>query len=241
MKRFEKNDYLHSSICEDSPLRKLDPRTKLFMSLITSVAVMLPLNRLAIFLLIYFIFIFWARLFDQFICQIYRIKWILLVLFIVDWLAVNLGLAGEVTLRLILLTSVFTTLFSTTTPVELGLAFESLHIPYRYAFSINLAFQSLGLMQEEWNAIWEAQKSRGALPRIEGFRSLFQRAGDLVALTVPAIVLTTRRAWAITESAHTRGFDSPKRIPYNKILMKGIDWLFIAISTGLVLFLFLWR
>ena len=27
--------------------------------------------------------------------------------------------------------------------------------------------------------------------------------------TVPAVVLTTRRAWALTEAAHARGLDSP--------------------------------
>ncbi|MDP3683687.1 MAG: energy-coupling factor transporter transmembrane component T [Ignavibacteria bacterium] len=235
------NIFFDSTMCEDSPLRKLDPRCKLFMSLVASVAVMLPLVQIAIFFTLYLIYIFWAGLFTKFIRQIYRMKWILFFLFIVDWLAVNLNLAGLVTLRLILLTSVFTTLFATTTPAELGLACERMHIPYRYSFSINLAFQSLGLLQVEWNAIWEAQKSRGVLPHINNLRSLFQRIGDLVALTVPAIVLTTRRAWAITESAYARGFDSPRRIAYHKLQMLSLDWVAMLIPTLIVLIMFIWR
>jgi energy-coupling factor transporter transmembrane protein EcfT len=241
MKRFRDNHLFESTLCEESPLRKVDPRSKLFMSLIVSLVVMLPLDRLAIFFTFYLVFMLWAGLFSRFIHQVYRLKWILIVLFIVDWVAVSPELAGEVTLRLILITSVFTTLISTTTPGELGLAFEALHIPYRLSFSLNLAFQSLGLLQEEWHAIWEAQKSRGILPPLNGFRILFKRVGDLVALTVPAIVLTTRRAWAITECAYARGFDSPKRVSYHTLRLHWPDWAAMLMPLSLVLALYVWR
>jgi energy-coupling factor transporter transmembrane protein EcfT len=241
MKRFKDRNLFESTVLEESPLRKLDPRSKLFLSLIVSLVVMLPLPRLTLFFTIYLGFMLWARLFSRFIRQVYRLKWILIVLFIVDWLAVSPELAGEVTLRLILITSVFTTLVSTTTPGELGLAFEALNIPYSLSFSLNLAFQSLGLLQEEWNAIWEAQKSRGVLPPLNSFRALYQRVGDLVALTVPAIVLTTRRAWAITECAYARGFDSPKCVPYYTLKLRWPDWTMIFIPLALVLTLYLWR
>jgi len=241
MKRFKDRNLFESMLCEESPLRKMDPRSKLFMSLIVSLVVMFPLERLAIFFALYLGFMLWAGLFSRFIHQVYRLKWVLIVLFIVDWLAVSPELAGEITLRLVLITSVFTTLIATTTPGELGLAFEALHFPYRLSFSINLAFQSLGLLQEEWNAIWEAQKSRGILPSLNSFKNLYQRVGDLVALTVPAIVLTTRRAWAITECAYARGFDSPKRAPFYTLRLHWPDWAAMLIPLSLVLALYLWR
>ena len=50
----------------------------------------------------------------------------------------------------------------TTTPSELRLALEWLRVPYRYAFSVSLAFQSVGLLDDEWRAIYEAQRARGA-------------------------------------------------------------------------------
>jgi energy-coupling factor transporter transmembrane protein EcfT len=62
----------------------------------------------------------------------------------------------------------------------------------------------------------------------------------LTALTVPAVVLTTRRAWAITEAAYARGFESPHRTPYHSLVMKPGDWVMVAISI-LVFAAFLWR
>jgi energy-coupling factor transport system permease protein len=139
------------------------------------------------------------------------------------------------------LSGVFALFFSTTATTELGLALESLGIPYRYAFSINLAFQSIGLLQEEWHAIHEAQQSRGVLVKFEGIRQLIKQLNDLIALTVPAIVLTTRRAWAITEAAYTRGFDSPQRQAYNKLEMKIIDWFIIIFFLIMISLFIFWR
>ena len=113
-------------------------------------------------------------------------------------------------------------------PGEFRLALERLGVPYRYAFSISLAFQSINLLGEEWRAIYEAQRSRGALASTkETWRRLVQ-VRHWVALTVPAIVLTTRRAWSITEAACARGFDSPHRRPYRRLAMGWLDWSLIG-------------
>jgi energy-coupling factor transporter transmembrane protein EcfT len=61
---------------------------------------------------------------------------------------------------------------------------------------------------------------------------------DLVALTVPVVVLTARRAWAVTEAAYARGFESPRRRPFRRLAMGRVDWLLLvgtlAISAGLL-------
>ncbi len=80
------------------------------------------------------------------------------------WL-ISLELAVTVTLRIAMLAGVFTLLFATTTPAEFTLALENLGLPYRYAFSLGLAFQSLTLLEEEWNGILEAQRSRARCAR----------------------------------------------------------------------------
>jgi len=211
---------------QTSLLRRLDPRSKLFASLALSLAVMLPLDKLVIFLMLR---------------QIWQLRWILLFLFVIDWWLVSLELAVVIVLRLILLSGVFALFFSTTSTNELSLALESLKIPYRFAFSINLAFQSISLLQEEWQAIREAQQSRGILVKFDGIKQLVKQVNDLIALTVPAIVLTTRRAWAITEAAYSRGFDSPNRISYFQLKMKWTDWLFIFIILAVMTTFILWR
>ena len=228
------------TLVERSPLRRFDPRAKLALCLCASLMVMLPLERLALFSLLYVLLLAWARLLRPAAAQVWRMRWILLVLFAVDWWLVGLDLAVIITLRLVLLAGVFALLFSTTTVTEFRLALERLRLPYRYAFSLGLAFQSLSLLDDEWRAIREAQRVRGVLLELRGWRALLRQARDLVALTVPAVVLTTRRAWAITEAAYARGFDAPHRQPYQSLVMRVHDWGMLLVSIGVAI-IFLWR
>ena len=230
------------ALVQDSPLRRADPRTKLALSLCASLAVMLPLERLAAFMVVYAALLLWSRLLPEAARQIWRIKWVLIVLFVVDWLVVALSLAVMVTLRLILLAGAFALFFGATTPGELCLALEWLRVPYRYAFSLSLAFQSVGLLDDEWRAIREAQRARGAWsPGWSGWRGIGAQVRDLVALSVPVIVLTTKRAWAMTEAAYARGFDSPHRRPFQRLTLKCIDWALLATAAIVCVALLLWK
>jgi energy-coupling factor transport system permease protein len=226
---------------EDSPLRRVDPRTKLALSLCASLAVMLSLEKLAIFMGLYVLLLLWARLLPEAARQVWRLKWVLIVLFVVDWLFVSLDLAVIISLRLILLAGAFTLFFATTTPAELRLALEWLRVPYRYAFSLSLAFQSVGLLDDEWRAIREAQQARGAWSQPGGWRDLTAKVRDLVALAVPAIVLTTKRAWAMTEAAYARGFDSPHRRPYRQLALSWLDGLLLLATVTVAVILIFWR
>jgi energy-coupling factor transporter transmembrane protein EcfT len=222
-----------------SPLRAVDPRAKLALSSCASLAVMMRLERLALFMAFYVLLLLWGRLLTPAGRQIWRLKWLLLALFVIDWLVVGIDLAVVVTLRLILLTGVFTLFVGTTTPDEFRLALEALGLPYRYAFSLSMAFQSLDLLGQEWWAVQEAQRSRGALQMSQGLRAIVTRLGDWVALTVPAIVLATRRAWAMTEAACARGFDAPRRRPYRQLTLRWLDCVLVAwfvLAVGILLF-----
>jgi len=225
-------------LVENSPLRKVDPRTKLVMALGASLAVMLPLERMFAFMAFYILVLLWARLLSEAARQVWRIKWILLILFVMDWLLIDLNLAIAVSLRLVLLAGVFTLFFATTTSAELGLAMERLRVPYRYAFSLSLAFQSLGLLEDEWATIREAQRARGVYNPEAGVRRLLQSIRDLVAFTVPAVVTTTKRAWSMTEAAYARGFDSPYRRPYRQLQFTWFDWVLLGGIVVVILIMF---
>jgi len=229
------------ALVENSPLRRADPRTKLALSLCASLAVMLSLEKLVVFMGLYLGLLLWARLLPEAARQVWRLKWVLVVLFVVDWLFVSLDLALIITLRLILLGGAFALFFATTTPGELRLALEWMRVPYRYAFSLSLAFQSVGLLDDEWRAIREAQVARGAWSPPSGWRNLVERVRDMVALAVPAVVLTTKRAWAMTEAAYARGFDSPHRRPYRQLAMSWLDWVLLAGAALVTAGLMLWR
>jgi energy-coupling factor transport system permease protein len=228
-------------IVHESPLRQVDPRVKLQVSVLVALAVMLPLERLAVFWLAFMALTFPLRLAREAGYQIRRIAWLLVVLFIVDWLSVGLPFAVLITLRFTLVVSAFVIFFATTRPEEFRLALEKLGLPYPYAFSLSLAFQSIALMNEEWRAIHEAQRSRGAWPESRGWRQIKERLNDLIALGVPAIVLTVKRAWTFTEAAYTRGFDSPHRKPYRQLVMRPMDWLVAIGSVVVIALVFIWR
>lgn len=225
-------------LLEHSPLRRVDPRTKLFISIAISFVVMLPEGKLLLFIGFYSLLIVWARLLVPALKQLWHMKWILLLLFLLDWWLIGFEHALTICTRLSLLTGVFTLFFSTTTTRELGLALERLHIPYRFAFSLSLAFQSLGILDDEWRAIREAQRSRGAYRESSSFRRFIAQVGDLVALTVPAIVLTTKRAWSITEAAYARGFDSPRRKSYHTLAYTWLDWVLISVVLAIIITLY---
>jgi energy-coupling factor transport system permease protein len=202
---------------------------------------MLPLEKLAVCLGLYVLLLFWARLWSEAGKQVWRLKWVLVMLFVIDWLLVSLDLAILVTLRLVLLAGVFTLVVCTTSPSEVRLALEHLRVPYRYAFSLSLAFQSVELLGAEWRSILEAQRARGAwTPRAPGWRGLVAYVRGMVALTVPAIVLTTRRAWAMTEAAYARGFDAPHRRPYHRLSWGCLDGILIAATVAVGIGVVLW-
>jgi energy-coupling factor transporter transmembrane protein EcfT len=229
------------NLVEGSPLRRVDPRTKLALSMCASLAVMLPLEKLVVFMSLYTLLLLWSKLLPAAAQQVWRLKWVLLVLFVIDWIFVSPELAVLITLRLILLAGAFALFFSTTTPGELRLALEWFHIPHRYAFSISLAFQSVGLLDNEWRAILEAQRARGAWAPKSNWRQAVDQVGDLVALAVPAIVMTTKRAWAMNEAAYARGFDSPHRRPYHRLTVGWLDWMLLAGAAMVIVGLLLWR
>ncbi len=239
--RRSSEQFFAQNLVADSPLRRADPRTKLVISAAVSLAVMLPLERLALFAAGYLLLMAWARLLPAVARQVWRVRWVLLVIFGLDWWLFGIDLAATVSLRIAILTGVFTLFFSTTTPSEFARALEALRLPYRYAFSVSLAVSSLGLLEEEWRAIREAQAVRGVSLKSKGLRETFEKTRQLIALTVPAIVLTTRRAWNATEAAYARGFDSPQRQPYQTLRLAPVDFSLLLVCLLGLAGLFGWK
>jgi energy-coupling factor transport system permease protein len=226
---------------DNSPLRGIDPRVKLALSLLAASAVMLPLTQLGAFLVVYAAFLAWSRVLDEAFHAAARIAWLMAALFVLDWFFIDLPFAALITLRFVLVVSSFTAFFATTTLEEFRLALAWLRVPYRYAFTLSLALGSVTVLDEEWRAIQEAQRARGAWRRSTGLRGLPDTIRDLVALAVPTVVLTTRRAWSLTEAAYARGFGSPHRRPYDELHMRWPDWTLLASSLVLITLLILSR
>jgi energy-coupling factor transporter transmembrane protein EcfT len=230
-----------SAIAGNSFLRRVDPRTKIALSLAASATVALPLLPLALVAACFGGLLVAAKLARPAAAQLWRMRLWLTILFLLDCCVVGLGFAVLIALRLVLLSAAFILVFATTTPDELRLASEWLGMPPRLAFAFSTAFRSLGLLEREWDGILEAQKARGVgmRPTRSGGRTArwHLRRDDLTsaaALVVPAIVLATQRAWAISEAAAARGFGSPVRHPYHGLQLRVLDHA-LLIGTAAVL------
>jgi len=232
------------AVVPDSFLRRADPRTKLALSILASLAVMLPLPRLVVFVSAYAVLVLAAGLVRQVGEQVWRIRLLLLVLFALDWVFIGAGFAVLITLRLVLLVTSFTLLFATTTPEEMRQAIERLGVPPRFAFVFATTYRSLELVRSEWLGIIEAQRARGITlqeTREWSWTAWRARLAWAVSLIVPAVVLVAQRAWSITEAAAVRGFDSPRRLPARSLRLARVDHVLLAATAGLFAGLYIWQ
>jgi energy-coupling factor transporter transmembrane protein EcfT len=239
----------------DSFLRSVDPRTKLVLALAASTAVALPLTPLVFVSGCFASLLAAAGLARPAAAQLWRARLWFTVLFLLDWFFVGLGFATLITLRLALLSSAFILVFASTTADELRLAGERLWLPPRLAFAFATAFRSLGLVEREWRGIFEAQAARGivvgagARSELHRGRSRRGRArrwqprqwrvrkADLArvaALVVPAVVLAAQRAWAISEAAAARGFESPQRRAYRILRLGTLDHALLVVTAAVL-------
>jgi energy-coupling factor transporter transmembrane protein EcfT len=224
-------------IAAASFLRRVDPRTKIALSLAASAAVALPLTPLAFFGTCFAGFLAAAGLAPLALAQLWRGRLWFAVLFLLDCAFVGLDFAALISLRLALLTSAFVLVFATTTPDELRAAGERFGLPPRLAFAFAAAFHSLALVEREWHGILEAQQARGIGKENSDTPRWRLRREDLrsvAALVVPAIVLAAQRAWSISEAAAARGFESPLHRPYGALRLRALDHVLLA-TTAVVL------
>jgi len=225
---------------QDSPLRGVDPRIKLVLTLLITAAVMLPLHRLLIYAGLFTLLLAYARLLGEATYQVRRIIWLVVVLFALDWAFIGIEFAILITVRLVVIVSASALLFGTTTVEEFRQGLRGLGLPRRYSFALSLAFQSVPLASAQWRAIQEAQRARGIIPEgrgWRGWRGWVAQLRNLVALAVPAVVLTAQRAWALTEAAYARGFGAPQRSPAPRPRLHWRDWALVGGALGCVLLL----
>ncbi|MEA4812020.1 MAG: energy-coupling factor transporter transmembrane component T [Anaerolineaceae bacterium] len=205
--------------------RNLDPRVKMLVALALVMLTFLKPPALYLLVSCYFVFIVLNGLLFDLLQFLRKKAWIFLVIFALDVLIVNLAHGVAVLMRILLLASSFLIVTRSTEANELVAALNSLGLPYRMAFAIGIAFGSIGLYEEQWRAIKEAQLARSSEPK-----ALKDKLFRWISLLIPSIVLTTHRAWGLTEAAHARGLDSPERVSYTKKPMKARDWLWAFAS-----------
>ncbi|MEM2897579.1 MAG: energy-coupling factor transporter transmembrane component T [Candidatus Bathyarchaeia archaeon] len=141
----------------------------------------------------------------------------------------------SMSLRFMVLLSSFSIFFMTTSPEDLGLAMEKLHIPYSLSFTFTTAVRLVPTMAIDAQTIIDAQRSRG-LELEKG--NIFRRLRNYIPILIPIIVCAIRRSIELAEALESRAFSpDKKRGSLITLRMRSIDYLisflsitFIAIS-----------
>lgn len=194
---------------------RLDVRVKLLIGLSTAVCVFLALRELLILSGAVLLVLAGGGVASNAMRSLFKIRWALLFIFTVDWVVVDALFAVTICLRFILLTISLFLFTGTTSHEELYSLLRWLRVPSPAAFSLVTGLRSVQIVSGEWRSVREAQKVRGLQHRFRftGLKRIRQSIESLLPLCVPAIVLSVRRSWSITEAAYLRGFDeqSPER------------------------------
>jgi energy-coupling factor transporter transmembrane protein EcfT len=182
-------------------------------------------NFLFLILIILCFFFFYLRLTS--LHQTVKISLFLVIptLFIIvlNWIFVSKELhhISLMVLRFLGLTWLFNWFLKQMNPDDLAKALWSLHVPYRIAWQVSLAYRFLPMFQDESRRIYEIQISRG-IPLDGG---LFKKLRYLPSMSIPLLVMTQDKAFLFAEALFARNCNSktPKTV-LNPLKMTKRDW-----------------
>lgn len=230
-------------------LHRLDPRAKLWATLLCLVLVFLLPNLLfqALFVLSLHIILLAVGIPIGVLGRLWRQMSVLLVLILViqpffspsGRLLVALGpvqLTSDGILRAIELAlrtagmvfATFALLFTTPQPA-LVRAFVKLGLPYAWGLTISLALRFLPAIQDLFHTVRDAQAARGWVAQ----GSLLKRSRDYIPVLVAVLIGTLRMSDQLTLALAARGLESTHpRSSWRELQMTGRDWVFLAGVTA---------
>lgn len=231
----------------DSPLHRLDPRTKMLIvafCMATALMFIIPLYQIALLVstLIYCAF-------GKCLVNVYKSRFLYISIFTVSFLMWSLVIRGGTTLfwfiskegvvkgfcagtGLIVIVLSSLAFISTTKIEELTAGILKLGIPYRGAFALSTAIRMVPMIVGTGYIILQAQKSRGLDVDSGG---ILARLKKYIPLMVPAIVSTIRGTNVFAMALESKGFGySDKRVEYMQIRFNTRDY----VITFIIAFLF---
>jgi len=240
----------------DSPIHRLDPRTKIISLFLMIFAIFIPnswvsYGILAVAILIQVLL---ARLSFHFIIKAMKpTVFMLIFLLVINCLTIKTGnplfSIGPFTIyfdavsqtlfivvRLLLMIMVTTTLTASTKPLDLTLGIEHLlsplkvfHFPaHEVAMMISIALRFIPTIIEETIRIMNAQKSRG-VDFEEG--KLQEKLQAILSLIIPLFSVAFERAYELADAMEARGYiPGAERTRYRTLKYHVGDFIYILIS-----------
>ena len=238
----------------DSPVHRLDPRTKLFLLLASFVAAVLfiqpaPLLALLAVLLAY------AAL-GRALGNLRRV-WVLLgsiavvsiaswsvfargstpLFWRISWEGLQFGVAAAIKIDAMIISGLI--FLSTTKTEEIILGLIRMRVPYQAAFAFSLAIRMVPTIIGTAVTVTEAQRSRG-LDLTSG--GLLARMRNHIPLLVPIFLHTLRNTDQLAKALESRGFGAPcERTSYLEIGFHPGDVLALALASLILAGFFILR
>ncbi len=261
---------LYSFSAGDSPLHRLDARTKLIMVLCyLGLALLLPQPWILFVLLIAIVWVFARISLVEYYGFLLLMAPIIIAITVVHtvilggppyFLSLPLGSRFALTLsepgllrgstlafRLGTMGLAFTMFSMTTEPFVWGMSMYQAGLNYKIAFMFGFAMRFFPLFQEEFIVVQNALKARGsnALSSINPLRPVRFFQGLAIA-TVPMALGAVRRSQEIALSMELRGLNLPeeegiRRTLYRHIELKRRDYAIIVISVVCLVLAVIWR
>ncbi len=234
----------------DSFLHKLDPRTKIIMTLSLFVPSMLLKTQIHILVIMILLLWFLAAItkLTPVLAKVRLVFLIVSLTSIVSWTIFGsrnellwwiiykepLGMGVSAALRSILAISAsLVVLLGATRNEEIAAGFVKLGIPYRGAFAFSSALRMAPVLIGVVQTVIAAQKSRG-LDVDSG--SFLDRLRKYIPLLAPAFLLTMRQTDQFSQAIESKGYGYPvvKRSSYLDLKLKSGDYLWIFISIVII-------
>jgi len=210
-------------------LHRLDPRTKLTVTLVYSVLALMftSLVPLALFTATLIPFLISGRIVRRWMTSMKGLWFIIFFILVLNTWLRTLDFALSMCLRIVLLVTAFTLFFMSVHPDDLSLSLLAMHVPYSFTFTLSLATRFMPALALEAQNIIDAQRSRG-LELEKG--NLITRVKNMVPIIVPLIINSIKRAYSVAEALESKAFGAvTNRTNYFQIKMKKRDYAIIGI------------
>ena len=221
----------------DSPIHRLDPRSKFILTLGYFTSALLFTNVYALLV------IFLAQLPGILLAKTIR-RWMQsmrggiflpVLVFIMNMIfGTSLVQSIAFAIRLVTIMSAFSFFFMTTSADDLGLALEQIHVPYTISFTFTTSVRLVPTMAVDAQTVVDAQRSRG-LELDKG--NFMKRIRNYVPILIPLIISAIRRSVELAEALESRAFGATeKRTSFTTLKMRAADYIVIALTIiGLAL------
>jgi energy-coupling factor transport system permease protein len=232
----------------NTPLHRMNPITKILLTLSVCIAAFLTDNLFVLLFLLVFDLMIGVvagaarKAFSIFrgLFKVSLFLFVLQALFVrrgnrLFWIITDEGLltAASVVLRLLVVCLPLALVLTVTQVSDIANAMvQVLHVPYAYAFTLTTAIRFIPQFMEEMSGIMEAQTARGVEFDSQNF---FKKLGMLLPLCAPLLISSVRRTGATATAAEVRGFDLRTRESgYKRYGFSFVDLAALLISAALI-------